>query len=652
MKSELWRPSLKRAQSSLLAAFMRKAGVGWSSDKLDYDELWRHSVMSPNDFWGDVWDFCEVIGERGDAVLDMGASISDARFFPDASLNYAENLLRKPDHDCRLVFYGEDGHRREIGHNELTRLVGAIQKALKDDGVEAGDRVVGVLPNTPEAIAIMLAVTGLGAVWSSCSPDFGKAGILDRFGQLQPKVMFAGDGYWYNGRWFETLDVAAEVSRDLETLVRLVATPYYGHEFSLRSRNDAATEFSSYIAGQESAPGFLRAGFGAPGFILFSSGTTGLPKCIVHSVGGTLLQHLKEHRLQCDIRSGDVVMFFTTCGWMMWNWLVSAMASEATVVLYDGSPLHPDSARLAQIAESERVTHFGASAKYFDACAKAAVRPVDDCELPHLRTILSTGSPLSPEGFDYVYSDWKRDVCLASIAGGTDIIGCFVGGSPVSPVYRGECQKRYLGMDVRVYDENGSPVEGQPGELVCVAPHPSMPVGFLNDPGNKRYREAYFSRFPDCWHHGDWVELTESQGLIFYGRSDATLNPGGVRIGTAEIYRPVEQVEEVLEALVVGKSRGSDTEIILFVRLRDGSELTEDLAGKIRNRIRTEASPRHVPTDIFAVPDIPRTKSGKIVELAVKNLLEGRPVKNTEALANPEALEHFTQYSSNSSVTG
>ena len=642
MREELWRPSPERIQSTLLARFMQRTGVGCGSGGIDYDELWRFSISEPELFWAGVWDFCDVIGTRGETVFEPGNLITDATFFRDARLNYAENLLGKPTSEFRLIFHGENGLRRELGHAELSGLVGRIQQALQRDGIGIGDRVVGVVPNTPESAALLLAVTGLGAVWSSCSPDFGKSGILDRFGQLRPKVMFCADGYFYNGKWFETIGTADEVAAELDSVGRLVVCPYEGAGARPRSRRGGHPSLSEYIEGSSgSEPSFVLVGFNDPGFILFSSGTTGLPKCIVHGVGGTLLQHLKEHQLQCDIKPGDRVMFFTTCGWMMWNWLMSAMASEASLVLFDGSPFHPGPERLATIAEAERVTHFGASAKYFDACSKAGVCPVTTCDLASLRTVLSTGSPLSPEAFDYVYSSWKADLCLSSIAGGTDIIGCFVGGSPVSPVFRGQCQKRHLGMNVGAFDECGDEVVGKPGELVCRSPHPSMPVGFLNDPGGKRYQDAYFSRFPNVWHHGDWVELTDEGGLVFYGRSDATLNPGGVRIGTAEIYRPVEGLNEVVEALVVGVSKGSDTEIVLFVRLRPDVQLTQALKDRIRQSVRQGASPRHVPSRIIAVPDIPRTKSGKIVELAVRDTIEGRPVRNTEALANPEALEHF-----------
>ncbi len=642
--SELWRPSRQAAWQTLLAGFMRKTGIGVDSDDPDYDALWEYSIRHPDKFWGEVWEYCRVIGERGDTVLEAGNSIMDARFFPRGRLNYAENLLASPENRVLLIFHGENADRREMSRPQLLTLVARVQAALKADGVGPGDRVVGVVPNTPETVAIMLAVSGLGAIWSSCSPDFGKAGIVDRFGQIAPRVMFCTDGYWYNGKWIPVLDTAVEVAKDLPSVCRLVVSPYGGVDAG--ADESSAIGLASYAG--DSGTGevsFMRQGFSDPAFILFSSGTTGLPKCIVHGGGGTILQHLKEHQLQCDIRSGDRLMFFTTCGWMMWNWMISALASGATLVLYDGSPLYPGHDRLAAIAAAERISHFGASAKYFDACAKAGLSPASDMDLDALRVVLSTGSPLSPEGFDYIYAKWKRDLCLSSIAGGTDIIGSFVGASPVSPVYRGQCQKRHLGMDTRIFNQDGDDVAGEPGELVCASAHPSMPTGFFNDPDNSRYRHTYFERYPGVWHHGDWAELTPEGGIVFFGRSDATLNPGGVRIGTAEIYRPVEQIAEIAEALVIGRRVGADVEIVLFVRLVPGSSLTDDLRDTIRAAIRSNASPRHVPARIIAVADIPRTKSGKIVELAVRNIVEGKPVGNTEAMANPEALEQFRNLS-------
>ena len=642
MHAELWRPSAGRMASTFIFDFMQKTGVGISSGVPDYDELWKFSVNDPERFWSAVWKHCGIVGKRGPAAVLPSADIRQIVFFPGAEVNYAENLLQRSGAEEALIFYSEDGKRRSLTWSGLRSLVANLQSAMKADGIRPGDRVAGILPNSPEAIAAMLATAGLGAVWSSCSPDFGVSGVLDRFGQIEPKLIFCSDGYYYNGSWHETLSRAAEVAAQVSSVKRLVVAPYAGGDVPADKLSGASVSLSHYAGKREAEDlEFARVPFDAPLFILFSSGTTGLPKCMVHSVGGTLLQHVKEHRLQCDIGPGDRLMYFTTCGWMMWNWMASAMASGASLVMYDGFPMHPDGSRLATIVDSERVTHFGASAKYFDACLKSRVAPRESVSLDQLRTVFSTGSPLSPEAFDYIYDKWKGDVCLSSIAGGTDIIGCFVGGSPVSPVYRGQCQKRLLGMDVRVFDESGREIEEEPGELVCISAHPSMPTKFYNDEDGRKYNDAYFARFPGVWHHGDWVELTAEGGMVFYGRSDATLNPGGVRIGTSEIYRPVELIDEVLEALVIGRDRGSDVELVLFVKLREGVSMAEALEGRIKASIRKNASPRHVPAKVLAVPDIPRTKSGKIVELAVRNVVNGRPVKNVHALANPEALDHF-----------
>ena len=642
MAAKLWEPEPERADATLIKRFMERIGRGIIDGRPDYDALWRYSVDNPSEFWSSLWDFCGVIGDRGKRTMVSADNLMDVRFFPDSRLNYAENLLRDRENDSAIVFHGESGIRRTLSHKTLRDQVARLQNSLRQDGIGAGDMVSGIVPNMPEAASAMLATASLGAVWSSCSPDFGVNGILDRFGQIRPKVLFCSDGYDYNGKWFDTISDARILAEKIPSIERIVVLPYSGGRIDASSAGKLGVALDDYLGASEGGePTFSRLNFRSPLFVMFSSGTTGLPKCIVHSIGGTLLQHLKEHQLQCDLRAGDRLMYFSTTGWMMWNWMVSALATGATIVLYDGSPFRPDGYRLSEIARHEGLTHFGASAKYFDSCAKSAIRPACRGQFPDLRTILSTGSPLSPEGFEYVYDNWKKDVCLSSIAGGTDIIGCFVGGSPVSPVYRGECQKRHLGMDVQVFDENAKPLEGRPGELVCASAHPSMPTGFFDDPGDLKYREAYFERFEGVWHHGDWVELTAEKGLIFYGRSDATLNPGGVRIGTAEIYRPVERIDDVLEALVIGRKTGYDTEIVLFVKLRDGVTLSEGLSQRIRSEIRNSASPRHVPSKIIEVADIPRTKSGKIVELAVANVVNGLPVKNVHALANPDALQLF-----------
>ncbi|TGD71075.1 acetoacetate--CoA ligase [Mangrovimicrobium sediminis] len=639
MTTPLWTPTPQRAAASTLAQFQRWLGERHSIEA-GYDALWQWSVDHPAAFWDALWDFCAVIGERAGPALVEAEHMMHARFFPGARLNYAENLLCGPrGPGPALVLHRECGARSELGWSELEALVSRLQQALRALGVGPGDRVAGFVPNIPESVAAMLATASLGAVWSSCSPDFGAQGVADRFGQIGPKVLFTADAYNYSGKTFDSLATAGELARLIPSIEQVVVLPLVDGAAEAGAADANAVslaEFCAPYAARELA--FTRVGFNDPLFILFSSGTTGLPKCIVHGVGGSLLQNLKEHRLQSDLRPGDRLFYFTTCGWMMWNWLVAGLASGATAVLYEGSPTYPDAGHLARIVESERITHFGTSAKFLDACAKAGVRPVDDCDFAALRCVLSTGSPLSAEGFRYVYDAWKRDVCLASIAGGTDIFGCFVGGSPISPVYAGQCQKRQLGMHVQVFDDDGAAVTNTPGELVCVAPFPSQPTGFWNDPDGQRYREAYFERFPGVWTHGDWVELTAEGGMRFFGRSDATLNPGGVRIGTAEIYRQVERIEEVLEGLVIGQQWDNDVRIVLFVRLREGVVLDDALAQRIRSEIRNNATPRHVPAKIVAVADVPRTRSGKITELAVRDVVHGRPVKNVEALANPEAL--------------
>jgi acetoacetyl-CoA synthetase len=641
MTQKLWSPSSERIEDTLLKRFMDSICKQYGVFQ-DYDQLWQWSVDEIEDFWRAVWDFCDVVGDPAEEVLRNGKDLFNAEFFPGASLNYAENLLRGAKADPVLIFRHESGKRQEISHQTLCDQVSRLQQALWNMGVQKGDRVAGYLPNIPEAVVAMLATASLGAVWSSCSPDFGVNGLKDRFGQIEPKVLFAADGYTYNGKFFDSLGVVAELGSHIASVKKIVVIPFVNDKPKigiLGQKGVLLTELCSQYVEQPLQ--YTQVNFRDPLFILFSSGTTGLPKCFVHSVGGTLLHHLKEHQLQCDIKPQDCLLYFTTLGWAMWNWQVSALASDATLVLYEGSPTYPNAYHLADVVAEEKVTHFGTSAKYLDSCAKQNVRPVETHDFACLRTILSTGSPLSAEGFQYVYRSWKQDVCLSSISGGTDIIGCFVGGNPIGPVYAGQCQKRHLGMDVRVYDGDGQPIMGEPGELVCLSPHPGMPLGFLNDPERKRYFDAYFSRFDNAWCHSDWVELTPEKGMIFYGRSDATLNPGGVRIGTAEIYRQMENIEEILESVVIGQDWDNDVRVVLFVRLREGFELTDELMRRVKNEIRVNATPRHVPAKILAVPDIPRTHSGKVTELAVRDVVHGRAVKNMESLSNPEALRHF-----------
>ena len=635
----LWEPSQARIAGANVTAFARAAIREWGLKFNSYPEFYQWSVDQPEQFWQSLWQYAGVkAGTRGGRVLVHGEKMPGAQWFPDARLNFAENLLRRRDRADAMVFWGEDKVERRVSHAQLHDGVSRLAQALRAAGVQAGDRVAGYLPNLPEAMMAMLAAASIGAIWSSCSPDFGVQGVLDRFGQIEPKVLFAADGYWYNGKAIDSLAKLAEIARRLPTLERVVLVPYIaeGAELSAVPKVERISDFIAAYAAREVE--FAQLPFDHPLYIMYSSGTTGVPKCIVHGAGGTLLQHLKEHQLHSDIKQGDRLFYFTTCGWMMWNWLASGLASGATLLLYDGSPFIRRGAILFDFAETEGMTHFGTSAKFIDAICKINLKPCETHNLAKLRAILSTGSPLAPESFDYVYREIKADVCLSSISGGTDIVSCFVLGNPVLPVYRGEIQCRGLGMKVEVYDEEGRPVCGKKGELVCSRPFPAMPIGFWNDPDGKRYHEAYFDKYPNVWCHGDYVELSARGGMIIYGRSDAVLNPGGVRIGTAEIYRQVEQLDEVLESLVIGQDWNKDVRVVLFVKLREGLALDDALIEKIRNQIRANTTPRHVPAKVLQVEDIPRTKSGKIVELAVRNVVHGRPVKNAEALANPEAL--------------
>jgi acetoacetyl-CoA synthetase len=617
-------------------------------------------VAHPAEFWTEVARFADVRADwgAGPALVDgdwgaaptaasgsktPGVQTPRAAFFPTARLNFAENLLRYSDEQPALVFRNERDTRREISYRQLRATVARIADGLQAAGVVAGDRVAGFMPNLPETMIAMLAAASLGATWTSCSPDFGVHGVLDRFGQIAPKVLFTADGYFYAGKTLDSLGSMAEVLTHLPSVKRVVVIPYVSLEPDLERLGAAASMGTLWDAfGTRGRPLHFEAlPFNHPLYILYSSGTTGVPKCIVHGAGGTLLQHQKEHLLHTDVKRTDRLYYFTTCGWMMWNWLASGLATGATLVLYDGSPFHPDAGALWRMAEEERITIFGTSAKYLGAMEKSAFVPVDAVDLTALRTILSTGSPLLPDGFDYVYRSVKSDVLLASISGGTDIVSCFALGCPTRPVHRGEIQCRGLGMKVEIFDDAGRSIRGERGELVCTAPFPSMPIGFWNDPDGSKYRAAYFERFPGVWHHGDYAAITEHDGIVIYGRSDAVLNPGGVRIGTAEIYAAVEGLEEVIEALAVGQDWRDDVRVVLFVRVKPGVELDEPLRKKIRETIRAHTTVRHVPSKIIAVPDLPRTLSGKLTELAVRNVIHGKPVKNVDALANPQALEHF-----------
>ncbi len=644
-KKPLWKPSNQRIAAANLTAFMRSATRRWNAEFANFEALHRWSVTQPEQFWTTLWDVAGVIGHRGGRVLADANKMPGAKWFSDARLNFAENLLRgyATEHDTAdaLVFWGEDKVKGRASHAELYQAVAQTAWALRDMGVAKGDRVAAYLPNVPAAVVAMLATASIGAIFSSASPDFGVQGVLDRFGQIAPKVLFACDGYFYNGKAIDCLGKVAEIAARMPSLERVVIVPYAGGgDMAALKQGVSLADFLAPFA-REKEIRFERLPFDHPLYIMYSSGTTGVPKCIVHSAGGTLLQHLKEHRLHSDVKPGDRLFYFTTCGWMMWNWLVSGLASGATLLLYDGSPFVGRGNILFDYAEAEGMTHFGTSAKFIDAIAKINLAPAKTHKLDRLRAIFSTGSPLAPEAFGYVYDNIKRDVQLASISGGTDIISCFVLGNPVAPVWRGEIQCRGLGMAVGVLDEAGRPVRKTKGELVCLKPFPSMPIGFWNDPDGKKYRAAYFEKYPNVWCHGDFMEETAHGGYIIYGRSDATLNPGGVRIGTAEIYRQVEKLHEVLESLVIGQDWEKDTRVVLFVKLREGLTLDGALAKRIKDVIRENTTPRHVPAKILQVGDIPRTKSNKIVELAVRNIVHGEPVKNVEALANPEALEYF-----------
>lgn len=649
-ENPLWQPSSARIHGTRLYAFQRKVEAVTGRTFAGYYEFWQWSIDHMETFWDIFWDEAGVIGEKGDTVLQWDGPMIDARYFPNGTINYAENLLRHMGGGTAMIFRDEHGAERSLSFNALRAQVSQLQQALKDMGVKKGDRVAGYLPNLPETIIAHLAAASLGAIWSSASPDFGVQGLLDRFGQIEPKVLIAADGYYYNGKTLDCLEKIHEVVPQMCSLNRVIIVNFISeqHAEDIDSRfrgNDKFVSYDRLLATYTAkTPDFLRVEFNHPLVIMFSSGTTGKPKCIVHGHGGTLLQHLKEHILHCDIHPGDPVFYFTTCGWMMWNWLISGLACGATLLLFDGSPFYPDGNVLWDYTSRHKCTLFGTSAKYIDALKHAELAPGKSHDLSHLKTLTSTGSPLVHESFDYVYGAIKEDLHLASIYGGTDIISASFGiGNPVSPVYRGELQGPALATPVDVFDEHGRsiPDGGGAGELVCTKPIPSMPVMFWDDPGKARYRGAYYEMFDNIWQHGDWAEKTIHHGLIIHGRSDATLNPGGVRIGTAEIYRQVEQIKAVQESIAVGQDWDGDVRVILFVVLKKGEVLSEDLQKEIKTRIRTGASPRHVPAKIIQVSDIPRTKSGKITELAVRDTIMGRPVKNKTALANPEALDLY-----------
>lgn len=633
----LWTPDSDRVAATRVAHLMTEAGLD------TYEDLHRWSIEEPDAFWRLAWDFCGVVGASGDRVMVEGGSMRETRWFPDARLNVVDTLLARTDDGPAFVFHGEAGHRRDLAWSELHDVVSQYQQLLLSLEIEPGDRVAAMMANTPDIYAVMLAAASIGAVFTSVSPDFGVAAAVDRFGQIEPRVLFASDGYHYGGKHFHVVDKVAELAGSIPSIERAYVVAYdRGADIDvadgLWSAADALAAFDPGPVHTVPLP------FDHPWYVLYSSGTTGKPKCIVHRAGGVLLKHLTEQVLHCDIRPGDRVFYFTTAGWMMWNWLVGVLASEATLILYDGSPFHPDGNVLFDLADREKPTLLGISAKFVDAVNKAGLRPAETHNLSSVRTICSTGSTLVHESFRFVYEHVASDVHLASMSGGTDLCGCLVAGNPIGAVHAGEIQAPGIGLDIGVIDDEGNRLgPGEQGELICWTPFPSIPLRFVNDPGHERFDSSYFTRFPGAWHQGDFAEWAEGGGMVISGRSDATLNPGGVRIGTAEIYRQVEQLDEIEEGLVIGQAWDDDTRIVLFVRLADGVTLDDDLQQRIRSTIRTGASPRHVPARIVAVDDIPRTRSGKISELAVRDIVAGRTVKNTEALANPEALELYKE---------
>lgn len=639
ISSSLWSPTPKQVAATSASKFIHTLKTTDKANLSTFQELYHWSINHPEEFWSMVWDHCEVKGEKGPApYIIEPIDMLNACWFPQSSLNFSENLLRHRGQKAAVIFYGEDKVKITLSRDELYKEVSSVRAWLLTKGVTSGDVVAGLVPNMPFAIIGMLAAASIGAIWTSCSPDFGASGVIDRFGQTAPKILITCDGYWYRGKPFGLHEKITEIINSIPSIDGILVSRYTESPFPSLPKETAW----HHELPQSDSIEFIRHPFNHPLYIMYSSGTTGKPKCIVHGAGGTLLEHLKEHVLHVDLKETDIITYQTTCGWMMWNWLASALAVGATVVLYDGYPFLNDGKVLFELIDMEKITVFGTNAKFIASLEKEGVAPMEGNSLSSLHTILSTGSPLLPENFDFVYRSIKKDVCLSSIAGGTDIIGCFALGTPMQPVYSGELQTRSLGYKVEVWDENGKSVTGKQGELVCTSPFPSQPIGFWNDPEKKRYKASYFERYPNVWWHGDYVELTERGGMIFYGRSDAVLNPGGIRIGTAEIYRQVEKLPEIEESIVIGQEWKGDVRVVLFVKLRPGALLDETLSQKIRSTIKANASPFHVPKKILSVTDIPRTRSGKITELAVRDVVHGREVKNKEALLNPEALELFT----------
>ena len=640
--TKMWEPSEKRIMEANITRFTALAEEKTGKSFPDYNHLYQWSVENIADFWALIWDYGEVIHSRGyTKVVDRLDIMPGSRWFEGSRLNFAENLLRYRDDRTALIFVGEGQEKRKMTYRELYAEVARLSRSLKESGIKKGDRIAGYMPNMPETVVAMLAATSLGAIWSSCSPDFGVQGALDRFGQITPRILFTTDGYFYNGKIFATLPKVRSIVEQIPSLEKVVVVPYAKVDEDLQGM-PGPVYYEDFLGSKETPSiSFEQLPFDHPVYIMYSSGTTGVPKCIVHGAGGTLLQHIKELALHTDVKRDDLIFYFTTCGWMMWNWLVSSLTLGATLLLYDGSVFHPEPGALFQMAEETGITIFGTSARYLSALEQAGCKPIENYNLKNLKSILSTGSPLVPESFDFVYRDIKKDLCLSSISGGTDIISCFVLGNPTLPVYRGELQCRGLGMKVEVFDESGNAVLGQKGELVCTAPFPSMPVFFWNDEGDRKYRAAYFEVYPNIWHHGDYMDLTENGGVVIYGRSDATLNPGGVRVGTAEIYSLVDTLAEVSDSLVIGQPWQNDERVILFVKLAEGYEFNDDLVRKIKTLIKENATPRHVPAKIVPIADIPYTINMKKVEIAVRKIIQGEEVKNREALANPESLDLY-----------
>ena len=641
MNEPIWSPSPVRRQTANIRRFMKLARTELDPGIHEYRDLHRYSIENPAEFWRAVWEFCEIVGYGGNQVVTDLDKMPGAKWFPGARLNFAENLLRYRDDQPAILFKSETGATAEFSYRDLYTAVAQTASALKATGVEAGDRVAGYMPNLPETVIAMLAATSVGAIWSSCSPDFGIDGVVDRLGQIKPKVMFCSAAYSYNGKTHDCLDKVKSIVNAIPSIEKTIVVPYVNPQAKLKKIRGAVW-LDDFVDKNAREIDFVRLPFDHPVYIMYSSGTTGIPKCITHGAGGTLIQHLKELVLHTNLRRSDRICYFTTCGWMMWNWLMSSLAVGATMVLYEGSPFYPSAAAMFDLIDEFSITVFGTGAKAISGWEKAGLKPRESHQLNSLVTLLSTGSPLSPESFDYVYREIKQNLCLSSISGGTDIVSCFVPGCPIIPVYRGEIQCAGLGMAVEIRRDDGSEAAiDETGELCCALPFPAMPVFFWDDDDGSKYKAAYFEKIPGIWAQGDFAKKTENGGFVIFGRSDATLNPGGVRIGTAEIYRQVENLDEVLESLCVGQQWDDDVRVVLFVKLREGITLSDELQDRIRKAIRQKTTPRHVPARIVQVADIPRTISGKIVELAVRNIIHGRPVKNIDALANPKTLDFF-----------